>query len=240
MRNPCEEAPRAASWFNRLRFGFWPEAFLAGSAVLGVETVIAGRFLRSLEHIAWLSPGAFAVLCCICLGHLPLKRQMRWVALGAGITTGVLTSYVIWVSPLALAFLPAPGWFPWLVLWGGLPGICLRVLSSTSPFTSGLSTIAVLSMAYVVSGAICFLPWECALPPDVEHSDELGRKPALGPGISWVGNVVCVPAGPSSIVSRDYAGTEWIWTVYQPLVRLWFLSQSTAYYYPYATMPPRW
>lgn len=240
MKESCDQPLRSASWVERIRSAVWPEVFMAGTVVLGIESVIGGRFLRWLGDLAWILPGAFAVLCWICLGHLKLQKQVRWVALGAGIATGVLTVSVIWVSPLALAFLPAPGWFPWLVLWGVVPGVLSHLLKLTSPFTSALSAIAVLSMAYVISGAICFLPWTSTWPPDVEHPDRLGRMPALGPRVSWVGRVICPPTGPSSIMSRDYAGTEWIWFTYRPLVQLWFLSQAQTHYYPYATMPPRW
>lgn len=237
MKETRGHVPPESSWGGRTRLGFWPKAFIAGSSVLGIEPLFAGKMLRNLDDLAWFSPGLFAALSWICLGQLAWKRQLRWIALGAGVATGVFTGCVVWVSPAALALLPAPGWFPWLVLWGALPGTLRWAWSWSSPLTRGLSTFCIVGMAYLISAALCFLPWTNSQAPDVEQLDSVGRTPALGPGVSWVGRLVCLPRGPSSVLDRDYSGSEWIWVAYRPLVRLWFARPSASHYYPYARMP---
>ncbi len=225
---------------DRIRSGFWPEVFLVGSVIVGLEPFTVGLLVRHLSDQAWLGPGVFSLLCYACLQDLPWRQRFRWILLGAGVATAVLTAAVVLVSPLALAFMPAPGWFPWLLLWGMLPAAFARIGKRSSLVGRALSAVGVAAAAYVISGLLCFVPWTHTWPPDVEHRDEQGRQPALGPGVSWVGRVVCVPQGPSSILSRDYGGNEWLWTVYRPLVRLWFARPSARYFYPYSTMPPNW
>jgi hypothetical protein len=93
--------------------------------------------------------------------------------------------------------------------------------------------VGLAAAVYLLSGLLCLKFWTRTVPTDVEHADTRGRLPALGPGVSPIGRLVCPPRGPSFLWSVDYAGGEWVWTVYRPMIRIWFSLPITPYFYPY-------
>lgn len=103
------------------------------------------------------------------------------------------------------------------------------------PVARKLAWFVVAVSAIYLMSAVCLLDFTSfTATSDVEQPDDRGREPALGPRVRGVGWLLCRPTGPScSLLGNDYAGDEWLWSFYRPIVRLWFRLPMTRYYFPY-------
>ena len=208
-------------------------SFLFAAALVGSEPLTIGWLFRGPIHVALISPVLLAVICQHFLRGLPFGQQLRWIAGAAGVATGVLTISIALSSPVGLSLLPAPFWFPWLFLFAVTPLLFHRWATRVRLLFRPMIAVGLAAAVYLLSGLLCLEFWTCTDPTDVEHPDAQGRMPALGPGVSPVGRLVCPPQGPSFLWSVDYGGGEWLWAVYRPVIRFWFSLSVTPYFYPY-------
>lgn len=208
---------------------------------IGVVPYPLGRIAPSSVYLALLAP----VLLCVgtfgLLRGMPIRQQMMWCLLACLSSTTAFTLVIAGVGvfvgsiDLALGLVPAPFWLPWLLLFS-VPPLAIRHLLNRAPrgWRWPLAVLAAFS-AYILSAAVCFDVRRSTTPPDVEQPDARGREPALGPRVLPNGRLVCQPTGPSFLFSTDYSGSEWLWTVYRPLIRAWFARPGCKYYFPYDT-----
>src|SRR5690349_16370314 len=80
----------------------------------------------------------------------------------------------------------------------------------------GAVIVAVLVL-YLAGAAAVFDFRSPAYAYDQEYSAD-GRKIAYGP---CPRQLLCFPRGPSFLWDRSYNGTEWAFTVYRPVCRVW-------------------
>src|SRR5436190_175891 len=106
-------------------------SFLIAAVLVGLEPLTLGWLFRGSVHIALISPALLAVVCCYFLSRLTLGQQLRWIAAGAGVATGVLTVPMVVFGPVRLALVPTPFWFPWLFLFAVAPLLLHRWASRT-------------------------------------------------------------------------------------------------------------
>ncbi len=213
--------------------------FLLWAISIGLLAYPIGFIAPAAVHLALILPLVLSIKAFCFLRNLPMQKQVTWCLAASLCSTVAFTMVMAGVGlsfgsmQFALGMVPAPFWFPWLFLFAVTP---LWVRSVLATFPVGWRwVILVLSVVaiYLLSAGICFDLRDRTPPTDVEQRDTLGREPAIGPGVWPTVRLICRPRGPSFLFSTDYDGSEWVWTIYRPLVHGWFAWPRCKYYYPY-------
>ena len=209
---------------------------------LGAAPYALGQIAPSFIYAALLVPLVLAVVAFRCLIGRPFRFQLFWGTTASVATTAVLSAIIAGIgffkmSSIEMAFglVPAPFWLPWLLLFTITPLLVHQLRLRSPKSLRWLIVPASLLAFYCASFALCFDFSRHTQPSDVEQRDESGREPALGPRVSSTGRLICPPEGPSFLFSADYANSEWIWTIYSPLIHAWFAFPGRNYYHPYSS-----
>jgi hypothetical protein len=227
-----------------------PRKLLA--CALGVGLIAFPRTqLASFNPLTLVLPLALSGVAFAYLRALPLPKQLLQCALVCVYCTVVFvlvefavichgTSHgghvgrsLLWAMEVTVFLGRAPFWFPWLLWIVAAPQLVRAVLGKSLVWWRWPLAAVAGALLYLLSAAVLFNLTGRTTPSDVEQTDERGRKAALGPKVQPTGILVCRPEGPSSLLSRDYEGSEWIWSVYRPVIWAWFEYNDRTYYYPY-------
>lgn len=169
--------------------------------------------------MGFVGPVLLAVVSTCALSSLPRCERLKWGASLSSIATLTLflTMLVFGAGGMSLLTLV---WLPWFLLFS-LP-LAFIEWRKHSWRRSTLAALGLLPLLYLGSALLTFDFLHPELCYDQETPDRQNRPPAIGPQITWTGRLLCKPEGPCFLFSCDYTGQEWIWSLYQPVLRIWF------------------
>jgi len=196
-----------------------------GIALPGAAAVGTGLWL--LGHTAWTTRA--------------LGVRRRWLrAVSVAVIANVLSSlvHVAWVvvrhGSVDIAYgltigSPAVAWFLPFAFAGALLAGLLNQ-ANVAVRTIGIALVVV--GVYVATFTVGFDLRSGEPHPYVEHADQQGRIPVVGPKVSLAGQSICPGDGPCFLWSCDHTGDEWLFRFHRPLVALWFRANSGRFFAP--------
>ena len=123
------------------------------------------------------------------------------------------------------------GWSMWLlapVLTGIVANrLCRRIQNPAVRVGTGIGFVA---LTYTIQGLLVFDWREAVGNGDPEIYDATGRMGVVYPAPGIQSPFVCVPHGPHFLWSVDYAGSEWIYSLFQPHIKAWLWLYRDSYF----------